>query len=101
MATCVVSGVIKDVSDTAISGAEISSSLVTPVFSGTTFIAPKEVSTTSAVDGTWSLTLVQGVSVIIHIEYPPSSTDTKRRVSYAITVPASSSANFSTLATEL
>jgi len=101
MATCTVSGTIKDASETAISGAVVKASIITPIFSGTAHIVPKEVSTTSASDGTWSLALLQGVNALVAIEYPPNSTDSKKRLTYAVTVPASSSANFSTIATEL
>lgn len=100
MATCTVSGTIKDITETAVSGAVIKANIVVPVFSGTTQLVPKEVSTTSASDGTWSLALSQSQGYIVSIEYPPNSTDSRRRYSYSITTPTSSSANFSTLATE-
>lgn len=101
MSTCTVSGTIKDITETAVSGAVIKANIITPFFSSTTFIVPKEVSTTSATDGTWSLALVQSSQCFVEIDYPPNGTDSKRVARYSITVPASSSANFSTLAVEL
>lgn len=100
MSTCTVSGTLKDVTETAISGAVIKANIVTPFFSSTTMIVPKEVSTTSATDGTWSLALNQGAQCVVEIDYPPNGTDSRRVSRYSITVPASGSANFSSLVTE-
>jgi hypothetical protein len=100
MATCTVSGVLKDVSDTAIQSATIAARVVTPYFSTTIQIAPKEITTTTASNGSWSLVLIQGASAIVTIKYPPNATDSARIYTYAITVPAASTANFSDLATE-
>lgn len=101
MATCVVSGVVKDLGDTAVQNAVVTARIVTPVFSGTSLITPTEVADTSDTNGAWDLTLLQGLSCIVTIDYPPNSEDSKRRLQYSITVPAASTANFSTLATEL
>lgn len=103
MALCTISGKLVDASETAISGVVIKASIVTPNAnsSATQFILPKEVSTTSAADGTWSLTLSQLLSVILALEYPPNNTDSARRVTYAGTVPATSTASFNTVFTEL
>lgn len=100
MAACVVSGVIKDVTETAIVGAIVRANLVNPVFVGTVLIVPKETTTTTAAGGTWSLSLSQSTSYIVTIDYPPNALDSARRYSYAIITPASSTANFSTLAIE-
>jgi len=101
MATCVVSGIIKDPSETAIESATIRAKIVTPYFSTTIHILPKELSTTSSASGTWSLTLNRGAECIVQIEYPPNGTDSNKRYNYTITVPDSATADFSTLATEL
>lgn len=101
MATCTVSGVVKDVSETAVQSASVRAKIVTPFFSTTIHIVPKEISTTTDTSGAWSLSLNQGSQCIVTIEYPPNTTDSKLRYSYSITVPATSTANFSTLATEL
>lgn len=102
MATCVVSGTVVDPSETGISGAVVKANVVTPNFNGgTSLIASKEISTTTAASGTWSLTLSQGLSVIVAIEFPPNSTNSNVRSTYSFTVPATTTASFSTLATEL
>lgn len=101
MATCAVSGTIKDASETAVSSCTIKANIVTPFVVGTAFIVPKELSTTSDASGNWSLSLSQSQSYLISIEYPINSTDGKKRLTFSVTTPASSTANFSSLATEL
>lgn len=101
MATCVVSGIIKDVSETAINGATIRARVVTPYFSTTVQILPTEVYTTSNSSGAWSLTLNRTAECIVQIEYPPNGMDSNRRYSYTITVPNTATADFSDLVTEL
>ena len=100
MATCTITGSVLDASETAISGATIRARIVTPVFSSTNLVVPKEVTTTSAADGSWSLSLSRNCSAIVTIEYPPNSTDSARKLNYYISVPNSASSAFSTLATE-
>lgn len=102
MATCVVSGIIKDASETAIASVPVKARITTPYFTSTTImIAPKEVSTTTDGTGLWSLTLNQGAQCLVTIEWPPNNTDSAKKSVYTITVPATSTANFSSLATEL
>lgn len=101
MATCTVSGTIKDVSETAIEDVVVRANIITPVFASTSLIVPKELTTTTDASGAWSLVLSQGAYVVITIDYPPNLTDSAMKKTYAITVPASGTAAFSTLATEL
>ena len=101
MAQCTVSGVIKDVSDTAIAGVVVKANIVTPFFVTTIHILPKEISDTSDSNGLWDLSLTQGCSAIVTMDFPGNSTDSAKKVTYAITVPSAATADFSTLATEL
>lgn len=100
MATCAVSGLIQDVSGTVVAGAVIKARPTVYYFSTTIEIVPTEVSTTSSASGTWSLTLIQGASLVISIEYPPNATDSRVRVDHSVTIPATATADFSTLVTE-
>lgn len=100
MATCIVSGTVQDITSTAVATATVRARVITPFFSTTIQIVPKEVSTTTDSSGNWSLTLIRSSQCIIEIEYPPNTTDSALRYSYAITVPAAATANFSTLVTE-
>lgn len=101
MATCAVSGIIKDISETAILGATIKASISNSFFTTTIHIVPKEVSTTSAADGTWTLNLVRGSSAIVTISYPPNATNSQQPYRYSVTVPSAATADFSTIALEL
>jgi hypothetical protein len=96
MATCAVSGTLKDLSETAISGAIIRAVPSNPSESGTTVILDKEVSTTSASDGTWTLSLLRGAACVIEIEYSDGGSGKKRR-SYPVTVTDAATAEFTTL----
>lgn len=104
MATCVVSGTLKDLSETAISGATVKASAVGPFLSGSTLIANKEISTTTASDGTWSLTLTRTATLStprtlqVTFEYTDGVSG-KKREEYTISVPDAATANFSDLVT--
>lgn len=102
MSVCAVSGTILDPSETAVSNAVIKATIFKPLFNaGGSLIVPDEISTTSASDGTWTLNISRGASCQIAIEYPPNTTNSRQRYNYAIIVPATSTALFSVLATEL
>lgn len=96
MATCVVSGTFLDSQGNGISGAALAFTIETPYLdvSGNA-ITPKQVTTTTASDGTWSLTLVQLTSGILTLSVPISSTSGASKYSYSLVIPASSSALFS------
>jgi hypothetical protein len=100
MATCTVSGLMQDLTGTAISGATIRARTVVPYFVTTIQIVPEEVTTTTSAGGAWSLVLIQGASVVLTTEFPPNSTDSAKRYEYSILVPATSTANLSALVTE-
>lgn len=100
MATCAVSGTLKDPSETVISGATVRANLVRPVFVSTSLLMPAEVLTTSDSSGNFTLNLSQSLGYIVSIEYPPSALESSRRYNYTITTPATTTANLSTLATE-
>lgn len=102
MATCVVSGNLKDVTSTVISGAIIKAVVATPFLVGTTLVVAKEISTTSDSSGNWSLTLQETASVsksiVVDIEYPDGATGL-RVVSFGVIIPNAATANFSDLIT--
>lgn len=101
MATCVVSGVIKDPSETAISSVTVSAVPLNPYFTTTIQIVPKLISTTTDATGAWSLTLGRTGQFTVSVMYPPNNVDSARKYTYTITVPDQATADFSTLATEL
>lgn len=102
LATCSVSGTLLDSTGAAIVSADVKFNVVLPVNSTTldVIIVPKEVSTTTDDDGLFTLSLLQEVSGVLTIQYPPNSKDSPRRYSYAIIVPASTVADIVDLITE-
>lgn len=103
MATCVVSGTFVDASETGISAATVSFRIVSAYANSSTtnFFVPKVLSTTTGSLGTWSMALSQGISGILSIDYPSGTASPSVRLNYSIVVPATSTANFNTLVTEI
>lgn len=98
MATCVVSGTFLNPSEVAISGATVKFNIATPVLNpGGAVLSNQEVSTTTASDGTWSLTLSRGVTGTITLLCPPDGLNSAVRYTFAISVPVASTANFSSI----
>ena len=109
MATCVLSGKIQDLSAGGIPNIIVTAHLLTPYFNTTIMVVQYDglnanttntTSTTTASDGTWSLTLQQGASTQILFDYPTGPTGGLIRKSYSVLIPLASTANFSDLALE-
>lgn len=101
LSMCTVSGTLLTVNNTAIQGATVKATMTKPIVYGDgTFIPCTEMITTTAVDGTWSLALVETVStnttMTISIEYPSGGSD-YRRVSYPVVIPNTATATFASL----
>jgi hypothetical protein len=101
--TTSVTGTVRDTSGTAISGATIEASNTQAYFySDGSLITPYRVSTTSASNGTWSLTLVENVSsstyTRVTVSFGDGNGGTIRR-DYSIIVPASGPVTLASLAT--
>lgn len=96
MPTCVVSGTLVDPSGTAISGAPLSFRLMAPIVV-TPSIGPVADSTTSASDGTWSLTIGQSLSGIISITSQDVPTAKPVIYGFNVIIPASATATFSSI----
>ncbi len=98
-----VTGKIYDTSGTAISGAIIIARNTIPYFyTDGSLITPYEVTTTSAADGTWSLTLVENASTTtttsVIILFGDGAGGQIRK-NYQIIVPISGPVTFASLAT--
>lgn len=100
---CSVTGTCRDSSGSALQGVIIRASAIRPFIHSTdsSLITNYEVSTTSASNGTWSLSLVEtatdSVTMTITFIYPASSSASSARKEYTITVPNSASATFASL----
>lgn len=103
MATCIVSGTLVDPSETPMSGISVTFRIANSSLNGssTNFFLPKEITTTSAVNGTWTLTLSQGLSGQISLDFPQTSISPTRRLNYSVIIPATPTTTFNSIATEL
>lgn len=100
--TCIVSGTLLNVSAVAISGATVRCNITTPFVHTANLIPASQVSTTTAADGTWSLTLIETTtitkSLLIEFEYTDGGSSLKK-AAYPIVVPNTPTALFSNLVT--
>ena len=100
--TCVVSGVLKTPDNQGLSGVTIRANMISPFIypTTTTVIMNNEVTTTTDVNGAWSLTLVETENnestMTITIDYP-SGGGNYRRKDYTVIIPDQASVDFSTL----
>ncbi len=99
MATCAVSGNILDPSGTALVSLEVSARVNQSTLSGTSLIAPAQISTTTDSSGNWVLTVQQSLSVIFTVQYPPVGTEPMRVESLVANIPATATAAFSSIIT--
>lgn len=97
MATCAVSGNCIDPSGTAISSVSIIARVNQPVFSSTELVTPLQVSVQTDTSGNFTLTLQQSISVIFTVMYPSIGTDPQRIFNYTGNIPATTTADFSSV----
>lgn len=100
--TCVVSGTVYTLSGAGLSDVNVKAYITQPIIhTDGTLIPNYEVSTTTAANGTWSLTLIETTTIsktlTIAFDYPDGSAQRARR-EYTVTIPNSGTANFGTLA---
>lgn len=91
MAICVVSGAVLDPSGTALSGTSVSFNTQLAAVSA----EPVQGSTSTASDGSWSLSLLQGISGIFTIPVAPTTSSRKVLHTFSAVIPATSTATFS------
>lgn len=91
MSVCLISGVVQDPSLTPISGLAVTFNTQTPVLAA----EPVQGSTTTASDGTWSMSLLQGLSGIFTINSRVTPISRTTTYTFNVNVPLTSTANFS------
>lgn len=74
--TCVVSGTVLDGGGSPVAGATVRFRTIAPTLVSGAGIATQDLTTTTAVDGTWSLTLVQGLNAQVDIPAVGIASDT-------------------------
>lgn len=97
MATCAVTGNIIDVSGTAIASVTVLARVAQPEISGTSLVTPLQLSVQTDSSGNFTMTLQQSISVIFTIMYPSIGTDPKRIFNYTGNVPATTTADFTSV----
>lgn len=99
MATCTVNGTIQDASGAAVTSATVYARLVAPTVLGTTLVTPFEISAATDTLGAFALTVQQSLTVIFTVQYPVAGTEPMRTFNYTGTIPAATSAQFTSVIT--
>ena len=101
VALCTITGALLDPTGTGIAGANVKTNIVSPFLdANNNLLIQKETQVTTDSSGNFTLSLVQGSSVVVAMEFPPNSTDSNRRQTFSILVPFTLTASFSNLVTE-
>jgi hypothetical protein len=103
MATCIVTGTIKDMTGTAIEGATVRAYVTAPfVTDDGVFVSTGQVSAQTDSAGLWTLTLQETATasrtMTFEIEHSDGGSSVRKHT-YTATVPNQASANFSDLVT--
>ena len=97
MATCAVSGNILDISGTAISSVTVFARVSQPEVSSTSLVVPLQLSVQTDSSGNFVMTIQQSISVIFTVLYPSIGTDPQRIFSYTGNIPATATADFTSV----
>ena len=101
VSTCTVSGKLVDTNNTAVPGATVRAYCLTPYLYGDgTLVTPSIASTTTAADGTWSLSCVENATTSTQTIFAfdiPNGSGNFIRQNYAVTVPNTGTATFASL----
>ncbi len=95
MASCVVSGIFTDPQGNAVSGATIRVNLDSPMFDASgNLLMPKEVTTTTATNGSWSISLIQSISCVLALDLVPTTMSPVVKYTFSVITPAATTATF-------
>lgn len=96
MATCTVSGTFTDPFGNAVSGSMVRFNIDSPLLDTSgRLIVPKEVLTSTASDGTWSLHLTQNISGVLTLDLVPAATSPVVKYKFSLIIPSTATATFS------
>ncbi len=93
MASCLVSGTVLDPSGTALSGVEVDFNIQTPILNSD----PVQGSTTTASDGSWSMSLQQGLSGVFTVNTRVDNFSATVPYRFNVNIPNLSTATFSSI----
>ncbi len=97
MATCAVSGSVLDIDGTPAMSVTVFARIPAPQVSGTSVLVPFEISSVADASGNFVMTIQQSISVIFTVQYPIVGTEALRIFNYAGTIPATTTASFSSI----
>lgn len=100
MALCTVSGTFLDPQSAAISGATVRFNIESPVLDSLgDSLVPKEATTTTASNGTWSLAITQGISgsITLDLSQTPSGQFPIVKYTFAVIIPSATTATFASV----
>lgn len=93
MSICVVSGTVVDPSGNPLSGVPVDFNIQNAIVSAD----PVQGTTSTASNGTWSMSLLQGLSGVFTISVRNSNFGKSFPYRFNVAIPASSTANFSSI----
>lgn len=97
MATCAVSANFTDAEGTPLSDITVFTRIPAPIVNGTSLIVPAQLTAISDASGNVVITLQQSISVMFTVQYPPVGTEPQRIVTYTGNIPATTTANFTSV----
>jgi hypothetical protein len=97
MATCAVSGNIISPAGAVVVSTTVEARVNQGTFSSTSLVMPLVIGTTTDSSGNWVLTVQQSLTVMFTVSYPPTDTDPVRKQVFTATIPATTTASFSSI----
>jgi hypothetical protein len=97
MATCLVSGTLLTGAGEAATSVTVAARVPQATLIGNSMITPYEVSVATDTSGNFALTLQQSLQVIFTVTYPTVGTEPMRSQTFTATVPATTTASFSSI----
>lgn len=95
MPLCIVTGSLKDSSGDAVTNAKLRVRVPVPTFNAASeLIVPLEQEVTPDTSGNFTLTLQTSFTFICDVFYPPNADDSQRIITYALNIPATTTASF-------
>lgn len=97
MATCAVSANFIDADGNPRADITVYTRIPAPIVDGTSLIVPAQLTAISDASGNVVITLQQSISVIFTVQYPPVGTEPQRIYSYTGNIPATTTADFTSV----
>jgi hypothetical protein len=97
MPTCLVSGSVRELDSTAGLSVTVYATINQPVVLGSSLYMPTQLSVQANSSGNFSMTLEQSLSVLFTVQFPILGTEVLRQFKYVGNIPATTTANFTSI----